>query len=155
MMRRRRRGIALPMVLLVLVALGMLSSLALGEALLTTRAAVLAEDELRARAAAVDADSALRQPPDLHWLCLQPPTASQRRVLRRTDGSRAELTWWMLGPGLVRVQVLGVGPSGARHRRLAWLRPDSLVPLDPRPGCPDASRLEPAVRDWRAAHPDG
>lgn len=153
--RRLRRGIALPMVLLVLVALGMLSSLALGDALQSVRVATLAEDELRARAAAVAADSVLRRPPDLLWLCLQPPASPQRRVLGHRDGSRAELTWWMAGPGLVRVQVLGVGPSGARHRRLAWLRPDSLVPLDPRPGCPDATALEPAVQDWRAAHPEG
>jgi hypothetical protein len=150
-----RRGIALPMVLLVLVALGMLSSLALADALQSARVATLAEDELRARALAVAGDSVLRTPPDIRWLCLQPAVAPQRRVLAEPNGSRAEVTWWMSGPGLVRVQVLGVGPAGARHRRLAWLKPDSLVPLDSRPGCPDATRLVPAVRDWRAEHPEG
>jgi len=150
-----RRGIALPMVLLVLVALGMLSSLTLGDALQSARVAKLAEDELRARAAAIASDSVLRRPPDLRWLCLQPPSAPQRRVISNRDGSRAEVSWWLVGPGLVRVQVQGVGPAGARHRRLAWLRPDSLVPLDVRPGCPDAEALVPAAADWRAAHPEG
>lgn len=150
-----RRGIALPMVLLVLVALGMLASLTLGDALQAARVATMAEDELRARAAAIASDSILRRPPDLHWLCLQPPSAPQRRLLNNRDGSRAEVSWWLVGPGLVRVQVDAVGPAGARHRRLAWLRPDSLLPLDVRPGCPDAEALVPAANDWQAAHPEG
>jgi hypothetical protein len=150
-----RRGIALPVVLLVLVALGLLSSLALGDALLAARVAALAEDEVRARSAAVSGDSALRHPPDLVWLCLQPPSAPQRRVLVQGDGARVEISWWMVGSGLVRVQVTGVGPAGGRHRRLGWLRPDSLIPLDSRPGCPEARALIPAAINWRAAHPEG
>lgn len=150
-----RRGIALPFVLMVLVALGMLSSLALGDAMLSARVAALAEDEVRARAAALGADSLLKQPPDLAWLCLQPPSAAQRRVVTAADGGRVEVLWWMVGSGLVRVQVTGTGPGGGRHRRLAWLRPDSLLPLDPRPGCPDARGLIPAAASWRAEHPEG
>lgn len=151
----KRRGIALPVVLLVLVALGMLSSLALGDALLATRVAALAEDEVRARSAALSADSALRHPPDLVWLCLQPPSAPQHLVLMQPEGSRVEIWWWMVESGLVRVQVTGVGPGGGRHRRLGWLRPDSLIPLDPRPGCPEARALVPAALSWRSAHPEG
>lgn len=151
----RRRGIALPFVLLVLVALGMLSSLALGDAMLAARVAALAEDEVQARAAAVGGDSVLRRPPDLTWLCLQPPSAPQRRVVAGPDGGRVEVLWWMVGSGLVRVQVTGIGPGGGRYRRLAWLRPDSLVAGDPRPGCPDARALVPAALSWRAAHPEG
>ncbi len=150
-----RRGIALPVVLLVLVALGMLSSLAFGDALLAARVASLAEDEVRAYSAAVSGDSALRNPPDLLWLCLQPPATPQRRVLVQRDGARVEISWWMTGPRLVRVQITGVGPGGGRHRRLGWLRPDSLVPFDPRPGCPAARALIPAAQNWRAAHPEG
>lgn len=150
-----RPGIALPMVLMVLVALGMLSSLALGDAMLAARVASLAEDELRARAAVLGGDSALRHPPDLLLLCLQPPAAPQRRVLIQADSSRVEISWWMAASGLVRAQVTGVGPGGGRHRRLAWMRPDSLVPLDPRPGCPDAGALVPAATNWRAGHPEG
>lgn len=150
-----RGGIALPIVLLVLVALGMLSSLALSDAMLAARVAALAEDEVQARAAALAADSAIRNPPDLVWLCLQPPSSPQRRVMSHQDGRRVEIVWWMLGSGLVRVQVTGIGPSGGRHRRLGWLRPDSLVPLDPRPGCPEARALTPALLSWRTAHPEG
>lgn len=143
------------MVLMVLVALGLLASLALQDAVLASRIAVLAEDELRARAAALSADSVLRRPPDIRWLCLQPAAAAQRRVLLQPDGGRVELAWWMTAPGLVRVQVTGTGPAGSRHRRLGWLRPDSLLPLDPRPGCPDARALVPAATSWRSAHPEG
>ncbi len=150
-----RRGIALPIVLLVLVALGMLSSLALQDALLATRVATLAEDELRARAAALGGDSLIVNPPDLRWLCLQPPSAPQRLVHIQPDGSRVEITWWWTGSGLVRVQVTGIGPAGGRHRRLGWLRPDSLIPLDPRPGCPEARALMPAAVNWRSGHPEG
>lgn len=150
-----RRGIALPIVLLVLVALGILSALALQDAMLASRVAALAEDELQARAAALTGDSALRHPPDLTWLCLQPPASPQRRVLPAPHGARVEILWWMLGSGLVRVQVKGVGAGGSRHRRLGWLRPDSLLPLDPRPGCPESRALEPAATNWRAAHPEG
>lgn len=150
-----RRGIALPVVMLVLVALGLLSSLALGDALLAARVATLSEDELRARAAVVAADSLMRRPPDLTWLCLQPPAQAVRLRRSQPDGGRVEVAWWATGPGLVRVQVTGVGPRGGRHRRIAWMRPDSLVPLDPRPGCPDAARLIPAALHWRASHPEG
>lgn len=150
-----RRGIALPIVLLVLLALGLLSSLALGDAVLASRVAALGEDELRARAAVLAGDSLLRYPPHLALLCLQPPSVPQRRVLGRLDGGRIEVLWWMAGSGLVRAQISGVGPGGGRHRRLAWLRPDSLDPLDPRPGCPEARALIPAALTWRSGHPEG
>jgi hypothetical protein len=133
----------------------MLSSLALGDAMLSARVAALAEDEVHARAAALSADSLLRQPPDLAWLCLQPPFAAQRRVVAGANGGRVEILWWMVESGLVRVQVTGVGPAGGRHRRLGWLRPDSIPPLGPGVGCPGAQALIPAVASWRAAHPEG
>lgn len=150
-----RSGIALPAVLLALVALAMLSSLALADGLQASRVAALAEDELRARAAVVGLDSLMRSPPDVVWLCLQPPAQPARLARVRADGTRIDVTWWMVESGLVRVQVSSRGPSGARHRRLAWMRPDSLVPLDPRPGCPEARGLIPAATSWRAAHPEG
>lgn len=155
MSTRGRRGIALPMVLLVLVALGFLSSLAVGDALQSARVASLAEDELAARAAVLDGLAHARTPPDLPWLCLQPPAVAMRQVHPRASGGALEITWWQVRPGVVRVQLVGVGASGARHRRLGWLRPDSVVPDDPRPGCPEATRLVPAASDWLTAHPAG
>ncbi len=151
----RRRGIALPVVLLVLVALGMMSSLALTDALLASRVATLAEDEARARGAVLGGVEGVRTPPDLQWLCLQPPARPVRTTHPLADGGRLELVWWMVAPGVVRAQITGVAAGGGRHRRLAWLRPDSLLPMDTRPGCPDATGLVPAAEDWLVGHPEG
>ncbi|MBX3132139.1 MAG: hypothetical protein KF689_01975 [Gemmatimonadaceae bacterium] len=151
----RRRGIALPAVLLVLVALAMLSSLALGDAFAAARMAALAEDAAVARATASRGVAAVREPPDVPWLCLQPPTASVRREVRVEGGGRSDIYWVTVAPGVVRAEVVASGPMGARHRRLAWLRPDSVDLDDPRPGCPLASRLLPADTGWLTAHPEG
>jgi hypothetical protein len=154
-MVRPRKGIALPVVLLVLVALGLMSSLALSDALLASRVATLAEDELRARGAAIGGVEGVRTPPDLQWLCLQPPARAVGAAQALPDGGRVELVWWMVAPGVVRAQITGVAAGGGRHRRIAWLRPDSLVPMDVRPGCPDAGGLIPASDDWLGGHPEG
>jgi hypothetical protein len=152
---RSRRGIALPLVLLVLIALGLLSSLALFEALQATRAARLAEDEVRARAIAIAGVERLLSPPDLPWLCLQPPAAPLALTDTYEREGRVHLRWWSLGGGRVRGEVLGVGRGGGRHRRLALLVADS-VPLDVMtPGCPGARGLRPDRAPWLSAHPDG
>jgi hypothetical protein len=143
------------MVLMVLVALSVLSALSLQDALLAARVATLAEDGVRVRAAVIAGVAGLAEPPDLPWLCLQPPSAPALRVEQLADGSRLELRWWMVAPGVLRVEVAGRGPGGAQHRRVGWMRPDSLLPLDPRPGCPDAQRLLPLGDDWLGAHPAG
>ena len=154
-MVKTRRGIALPVVLLVLVALGLMSSLALSDALLASRVATLAEDEARARGVVLAGVEGVRTPPDLQWLCLQPPAQPVRTTQTLADGDRLELVWWMVAPGVVRAQITGVAAGGGRHRRLAWLRPDSLLPMDARPGCPDAAGLVPAADEWLVGHPEG
>lgn len=154
-MRPARRGIALPVALLVLVALGLLSALALTDALQSSRAASLAEDEVIARATALDGLEALATPPDLAWLCLQPPSAPVRVADSLPDGRVVAITWWAVAPGVVRAELVGIGAGGGRHRRVAWLRPEPLDPADPRPGCPDALRLVPRGADWLGAHPEG
>lgn len=143
------------MVLLVLVALGLLSSLALFDAVQATRAARLAEDEAKARAAAIAGIEGLRSPADAPWLCLQPPASPLADTLTYEDGGRAVLRWWSLGGGRIRGEVVGIGATGGRHRRLATLLVDSL-PADPAtPGCPGARALRPAPNPWLLAHPDG
>jgi hypothetical protein len=150
-----RRGIALPVVLLVLIALGLLSSLALFDALQATRAARLAEDEARARAVALAGVEGLLSPSDLPWLCLHPPAAPLGRTDIYEGEGRAQLRWWSLGGGRVRGEVVGIGRSGGRHRRLAILVADSL-PVDvTTPGCPGARVLRPGPIPWLSAHPDG
>lgn len=150
-----RRGIALPMVLLVMLALGLLSSLALFDAVQATRAGRLAQDEALAYAAAVEGVAGLLNPPDLAWLCLQPPATPLRRDVAIEGGGRAELAWWSLGRGRVRGAVVGIGQGGGRHRRLAWLVADSVPSDVGTPGCPTAAGLRPASAKWIQAHPDG
>jgi len=150
-----RRGIALPMALLVLVALSLLSALALTDAVQATRASVLAEDEVQARAAVLEGLAALSDPPDLAWLCLQPPMRPVQRVERRAGGRSIEWRWWMVGEGVVRVELVGIGTRGARHRRLGWMRPDSIDVSGVTPGCPSATRLVPAGAGWLGGHPEG
>lgn len=152
---RLRRGIALPMALLVLVALALLSALALTDALQVSRAATLAEDEARARAAVLQGIDGLGNPPDLAWLCLQPPMHPVEAVERFADGRRVERRWWTVAPGVVRVELVGVGTHGARHRRLGWMRPDSVDAGEPWVGCPRATQLLPAGTDWLGGHPEG
>lgn len=150
-----RRGIALPMVLLTMLALAILASLAFFDALQAWRTAAFAEDALRARAAAHAALAATFDPPALPWLCLQPPHQEVVRDLVLPAGQRARLAWRALAPAEVRAEVTGFGPRGARHRLLVRLTPDSL-PSDPwLPGCPAATRLLPAGPDWWMRHPEG
>jgi hypothetical protein len=143
------------MTLLVLVALGLLSALALLDAAQAARLASLGEDEVFARAALVQALDRLGEPPDLAWLCLQPPARATVVAEVLSDGRRIERRWWMLGPGVVRVEVIGVGVGGARHRRIGWMRPDSLEAPAVGTGCPGAQRLVPLGPDWLGAHPEG
>jgi hypothetical protein len=150
-----RGGIALPMVLLVLLALGLLSSLALSDAVQATMAAKLAGDGLRARAAAHRALPLAFDPPDLALLCLQPPHAEMVRDITFTDGVRARLTWRTLSARVIQMEVTGHGVLGARSRLLGRLSPDSL-PSDPWVfGCPTATRLVPTGPDWWLRHPAG
>ena len=154
--RRRapRRGIALPMVLLVLLALNLVAALALSDGVQATRTAAFAEERVRLRAAAIAAVAGLAAPPDLAWLCLQPPSVSADSTAQ-VQGVRVTYRWWSVAPGAVRVQLEAAGAGGARHRRLGWMRPDSLLPLDPRPGCPDARRLRPVGEGWLGPDPEG
>lgn len=150
-----RRGIALPVVLLVMTALGLLSALALFDALQATRGARLAGEEARAHAAALAGVAALLTPPNIAWLCLQPPSAPLRSNLSVEGGGRVELTWWSLGRGRVRAEVAGFGGNGGRSRRLAMLLADSLPADSLTPGCPLAVGLRPESPSWLRVHPDG
>lgn len=149
-----RRGIALPMVILVMVALAILSSLALFDALQAWRVAVLAEDGVRARAAAMGAVGAAFTPPNLSVLCLQPPYLVTADSVQ-TAGGRAEIAWRGLGGGRLRAEVTGFGRQGARQRLLVLLTPDSLPALPGEPGCPAATRLLPQGQHWILRHPAG
>jgi hypothetical protein len=152
---RSRRAIALPMVLLVLTALGLLSSLSLFDALQATRGARLAEDEARARAVAIAAAEGLFLPPDMPWLCLQSPATPLSATLNYGPMGEAQLRWWSLGGGRVRGEVVGLGKNGGRHRRLALLVADSLPVDSLMPGCLGARALRPAPAPWLSPHPDG
>ncbi len=149
-----RRGIALPMVILVMVALAILSSLALFDALQAWRVALLAEDGVRARAAAMGALGTAFLPPNLALLCLQPPSLL---TLDSTEsaGGRAEVGWRALGGGYVRAEIIGFGRQGARQRLVVLLTPDSLPALPGVPGCPSATRLRPQGQVWVLRHPLG
>lgn len=152
---RAPRGIALPMVLLVLLALGVLSSLALGDAIQAYRAAGLAGDALHARAAAHRGLALAFVPPDLALLCLQPPHAEMVRSVTFEDGLRARLAWRALTSRVLQLEVTGHGHRGARVRLIGRLTPDSL-PGDPWVfGCPAATKLLPAGTDWWFRHPAG
>ena len=143
------------MTLLVLVALGMLGALALLDATQAARVAALGEDEALARAAMLGAVGQLETAPDVPWLCLQPPARAIVLTDRLADGRRTERRWWMVAPGLVRVEVVGIGVGGSRQRRVGWMRPDSLEPPGPLPGCPRAQRLQPIGQRWLGGHPEG
>lgn len=143
------------MTLLVMLALSMLSALALTDAAQAARAATLGEDEARARAALLQAFGRLSTPPDVPWLCLQPPAQPVVVHDRLPDGTRVERRWWMVGPGVVRVEVVGIGVGGSRQRRIGWMRPDSLEPPGPWVGCPRAQRLQPIGVRWLEEHPEG
>lgn len=150
-----RPGIALPMVLTVVVALGLLSALSLTEAVREWRVATLAEDALRARAAALRALTETAAPPDLPALCVSGPLALQTRILDLPPAASAAISWRSLRPGLVRAAVEGRGVHGARYRLQAYLRPDSAERVMGLFRCPAATRLEPASGRWVDGHPEG
>ena len=143
------------MVLLVMLALAILASLAFFDALQSWRAALLAEDALRARAVAHAALTRVFAPPSLPWLCLQPPHLEVTEELTLLAGERARVAWRTLQPSEVRAEVTGYGRRGARHRLLVRLTPDSLPGDLWLPGCPDATRLRAAGPDWWMRHPEG
>lgn len=150
-----RPGIALPAVLAVLVALGLLSSLALGDAVRDWRVATLAEDAVRARAAAMTALAATGHPPDLAALCVSGPLLEQSRVVPSAPGTVARIRWRSLQPGIVRADTEGAGMHGARHRLQALLTPDSTERVMGLLRCPAATRLVPAAARWTDGHPEG
>ncbi|HET8769981.1 MAG TPA: hypothetical protein VFM71_03255 [Gemmatimonadaceae bacterium] len=150
-----RKGIVLPVVLAVLVALMLLSALALSEAMLDWRVARFADDAVRARAAAMRGLAAVDTPPDLATLCVSGPLAVQERVLPQVDGTDARVLWRQLGGGVVRAEVEGTGVHGARHRAWALLVPDSTARVMGLLRCPDALRLVPVPGRATDGHPEG
>lgn len=150
-----RSGIALPMVLLSCLALGLIAALSLMDAAQSLRIAGLAEDELRARAALWDGIGRALRPPDLAWLCLQPPASPVEQSWTAPNGTRSAATWWMLPAGLVRAEVVGRGRAGASQRRVLLLRPVPGDSAGAGPGCPSAASLERAAADWIQPHPEG
>ena len=154
-MSRVRRGIALPVVLAVLVALGLLSALALSDATRDWRVATLAEDAVRSRAAALEALLAVGSPPNLQLVCMTGPLAMQTRVLAGPSGTTAVVVWRGFGPGLIRAEIEGRGRQGARHRLYAMLRPDSAERAMGLFRCPGATRLLPVPGRWLDGHPEG
>lgn len=150
-----RRGIALPAVLGVLVALGLLSSLALSDAVRDWRVASLAEDAVRARAAAMHGLALAGDPTDLAGLCVSGPLAVRSMDVPTSGGTRARIRWRVLQPGIVRVDTEGAGTHGARHRLQALLTPDSAERVMGLYRCPSATRLVPAAVRWTDGHPEG
>jgi hypothetical protein len=141
-------------VLLVLVALGLLSSLALADATREWRVAALAADAVRAKAAAMQAMLEAAYPPDLHALCVSGALALQSREVSVAAGS-ASISWRPLSTGVFRAEVEGTGPLGARHRLQALLVPDSAERVMGLFRCPGATRLEPVPGRWLDGHPEG
>jgi hypothetical protein len=150
-----KRGIVLPAVLAVLVLLALLSALALGTAVQEYRVATLAEDAVRARAAAGRGLSEVAAPPDLIALCVGGPGLEQLRVLPSEAGGSAIIRWRALGGGVVRAEVEGRGQHGARHRLLALQVPDSAERVVGLFRCPAATRLVPVPGRWVEGHPEG
>jgi hypothetical protein len=152
---RRRRGIVLPAVLAVLVALAMLSALMLLDAVQESRVSALAADAVRARAAAQRGAALAHAPPDLAALCVSGPLVEQSRTSAGADGSTATVRWRSVGDGLMRAEIVGRGRNGARHRLLAELWPDSAERVMGLYRCPDARALRPVPGGWLEGHPEG
>lgn len=153
--RRSRRGIILPTVLAALVALALLSALALFDAVQEWRVAGLADDQLIARAALHEGLDALARPTDLPLLCVSPPLSRQVATAPSVGGGAYRIAWSHLGGGLVRAEAEGRGRVGARTRAIALLRPDSSERAMGLYRCPAATRLAPAGTVWLTAHPEG
>lgn len=145
----------LPAVLAVLVLLGLLSALALSSAVQEWRVATLAEDAVRARAAAQRGLSGADAPPDLAALCVGGPGTEQARVSAAAAGGHARVRWWPLGSGVVLAEVEGRGSHGARMRIRALLVPDSTERVGGLLRCPGATRLLPVPGRWAGGDPEG
>lgn len=154
-MRGDRRGVILPAVLASLVLLGLLSSLALFDAVQEWRVAGLGDDQLLARAALLEGVDRVASPGDLPLLCVSSPMAWQLTFGSASGGGRFRVHWTHLGGGLVRAEVVGLGRSGARSGAIALVRPDSTDHLAGMVVCPRATRLEPAGPGWLVAPPEG
>ena len=153
-MRGDRRGIILPTVLAVLLTTAMLSALVLIAAAQEQRVAGLAQDRLRARAAAIEGLLLAGAPPDVEELCLRPPLAPMEVARATVSGGTVRLRWRHLGAGLVRLEVEGRGAQGSRWRDQGYLRPDP-APAPLPFGCPGATRLKPVGARWLDGHPEG
>lgn len=154
-MRSDRRGIVLPAILSVILAMAALSSLALFEAVQEARVAGLAQDRAIARAAAMEGVAFVWAPSDLVGLCLRPPVAEMVENRPALSGGTVRLSWRHLGSGSVLAEIEGRGSRGTRHRYRAHLRPDSAGGSAGVFGCPSATRLEPAGTRWLEGHPEG
>jgi hypothetical protein len=153
--RSLRRGIILPAVLAALVALALLSALALFDAVQEWRVAGLADDQVVARAALQEGLDELTRPTDLALLCVSPALARQMAIGPAAGGGEYRLSWWHLGDGLVRAEVEGRGRLRARARAIALLRPDSSERVMGLYRCPSATGLRPAGTGWLTTHPEG
>jgi len=151
----RRRGIALPIALAAMTALGLLSGLALFDAVQEWRVAMLAADRLRAHAARLEGHRLAARPAALASLCVRPPLAEVVATGQALDGGRYVVTWRHLGSGLVLAEVEGRGRTGGRERDRLLLRPDSGRLVGGLYGCPEATRLLPSGPAWREGHPEG
>ncbi len=154
-MRGARRGIILPVVLAAIVALGLLASLALFDAVQEWRVAGFADDQLLARAALLEAIDATASPPDLPGLCVRPALAPQLASGVAVAGGGWRVRWHHMGGGLVRAELEGRGRLGSRSRAIALVVPDSGDRSSGGYGCPAATRLVPAGTGWLEGHPDG
>ena len=154
-MRGARRGFILPVVLGAIMALGLLSSLALFDAVQEWRVAGLADDQVLARAAVLQGVDAVAHPPDLPGLCVRPPLASVAATGPGAGGGAWLVRWRHLGDGLVRAEVEGRGRAGSRARVMALVVPDSGGRSSGLYGCAAATRLVPAGPGWLEGHPEG
>lgn len=154
-MRGARRGIVLPVVLMLLVALELLSALALFDAVQEWRVAGLAEDRVVALAALEEGVDALRLPPDLAGLCTRTPLDPETRTGAASGGGAFRVTWSHFGDGIVQVRVTGSGRWGAEARAIALVTPDSTERASGVFACPAATRLMPLGPAWLVAEPVG
>lgn len=154
-MLRSRRGVVLPVVLAVMVALALLSSLALFDAVQEWRVASLAGDRVEARAAALSALASTRTPPDLASLCISPPVVEQVAAASVVGRGSARIAWRHFGGGAVRAEVAGTGIHGTRSRLVVLLRPDSSERVGGLFRCPRAAALEPVGDRPVEGHPEG
>ncbi len=154
-MRGGRRGIILPTILATLVVLGLLSALALHDAVQEWRVAALADDQALARAALLEAVDGVSHPPDLAALCVSSPLASQGASGLAVGGGAWRVRWHHLGEGRVWAVAEGRGLRGARARAVAHLAPDTAASDSGLFRCPAASRLAGRGPRWLERHPEG